>query len=122
MDGVLLANAVENMPERRFQRLERRVCFGAQPFVLDFSPERFNSVQMGAIGRQVEHLYVLLFPSRESGLESRGMVNPRAVEHQHGGPGAGGDLGLERVDNESGIQPAFAGGGVQLVGRGIIES
>lgn len=47
LDGVLLAYAVEDVPDGGFECFERGVGFGPEPFVLDFAPERLNFIEVG---------------------------------------------------------------------------
>ena len=46
----------------------------------------------------------VVFPVLQPRLERGGMVQAGIVEDQHRGPGAGGDPGVERVDEKGGIQ------------------
>ena len=121
LDGVLLAHAVEDVPHRRFEGLETGVGFRAEPLVLDFAPEGLDFIEMGALGGQVEDVHVLLLPGRDSGLKGGCVVDAGVVEFEHRGPGAGGGPGAERIDDKGRVQAAFAGGGVQLVGGGVVE-
>ena len=54
LDGVLLAYTVEDVPDGGFQGLKGGVSFGPEPFVLDFTPERLNFIEVGAVSGQVE--------------------------------------------------------------------
>ena len=61
-DGVLLADAVKDVPDGGFQGLEGGVGFGPEPFALDFVPQRLYFVEVGAVGGQVENVHVLRLP------------------------------------------------------------
>ena len=50
MNGVLLPDAVEDVPDGGFERFERGVGFRPEPFVLNFAPERLDFVKVGAVG------------------------------------------------------------------------
>ena len=122
LDGVLLAYAVEDVPDGRFQGLQGGVGFRPAPFVFDFASQCFDFIEVGAVDGQVEHLHVLGLPSVESCLEGSGVMNFGVVEHEHRGSGAGDRPGIKRVDDEGRVQRPLAGGGVQLVGGRVIET
>ena len=75
LDGVLLAYAVENVPDGGFEGVEIGVGFRPEPLVLHFAPERFDFVEVGAVGGQIENIHVLGLPRLEPRLEGGGVVN-----------------------------------------------
>ena len=54
LDGVLLADAVEDVPDGGFEGAEIGVGFRSEPLVFDFAPQRFDFVEVGAVGGQVK--------------------------------------------------------------------
>ena len=116
------ANAVENVPHSGFEGLEIGVGLGPQPLVFDFAPEGLDFVEVGAVSRQVENVHVAVFPVLQPRLERGGVVQAGIVEDQYRGPGAGGDPGVERVDDKGGIHASLTGSGVQLVGGGVEQA
>ena len=122
LDDVLLAYAVEDVPDGRFQGLEGGVSLGPAPFVFDFAPQCFDFIEVGAVSGQIEEGHVLGLPSSEPRLEGGGVVDAGVIEHEHRGPGAGGSPGIEGVDDKGGVQASLAGGGVQLVGGRVVEA
>ena len=99
MNGVLVAHAVKDMPDGGLKGLEIGVGFGAEPLVFNFTPQGLDFVEVRAVGGQIEHVHVLRFPRRQTGLESGGMVDFGVIEHEYGGAGARGGPGIERVDD-----------------------
>ena len=82
------------VPDGGLEGPEIEVDFGAEPLVFDFAPQGFDFVEMGAMGRQVENVRVLVFPRRESRLESGRVMDFGIVKHQHGGARASGGPGV----------------------------
>ena len=46
-DGVLLAQAVGDVPDGRFQGLRGGAGFWPAPFMVDFAPQDFDFVEVG---------------------------------------------------------------------------
>ena len=113
-------DAVKNVPNSGFEGLKIGVGFGPQPLVFDFTPEGLDFVEVGAVSRQVENVHIAVFPVLKPRLERGGVVQTGIVEDQHRRTGAGGDPGVERVDDKGGIHASLVGSGVQLVG-GVVE-
>ena len=62
LDGVLLADAVEDVPDGGFEGLEIGVGFGSKPLVFDFAPQGFDFIEVGAVGGQEKNvLYPTIF-------------------------------------------------------------
>ena len=120
--GVLLAYSVEDVPDGGFEGLEIGVGFGPQPLVFDFAPEGLDFVQVGTVSRQVENMHVAVFPVLKPRPERGGVMQAGIVEDQHRGAGAGGDPGVERVDDKGRVHGCLAGRGVQLVGGGVEQA
>ena len=116
----LMSDAVEDVPDGGLEGLEVGVGFGAQPFVLCFAPQGLDFVEVGAVGRQVEDVNVLVLPSLQTGAERGRVVNRGVVEDQNRGPDAGGGPGIDGLDDESRVHRSFAGVGTQVVGKQVV--
>ena len=122
MNDVLQAYAVENMLNDGLEDLEIAVGFGAQPLVVDSTPQGLHFVEVRAVGGQVKKGGVQVFPMSQARLKGGAVVNFGVIEHQHGGAGACGGLGIGRIGDKGRVERAFAGGGVQVVGGGVVAA
>ena len=114
LDGVLLAYAVEDVPDGGFEGFEIGVGLRPEPLIPDFTPERPDFVEVATVGGRVENIHVLGLPGIEPRLERGGVVDADVVEYQDSGPGPGGGPGIERVEDKGRVQAPFARGGVPL--------
>ena len=122
LDGILLPHVVENMPNGRFEGAKIGVGFGAEPLVFYLAPKRLNFIQVWTVGRQMENMHVLVLPILQAGAKSSAVMQTGIIEYEYRRGGAGGDPGVERVDDKSRVQPARSGGGVEVVGVGMVET